>query len=355
MPAGDHGSLDGLSVDEAMRRVCDSDDLSRVTAVLERIAKERPPESEAAIEIAWAALARRPVRPWWLDRADSAYKAIMPMLTPARRWDCIVRLLGNQEPNVPEYRADILAENMDDLCCIGAIAEGRAAIQRGLGRLLDMHETWLSGAGRLPRLWQVPLAIDDPPCSRWRPLFVELLFQLLCYDEQEHVKAALRGLGYLMRMDAALYAQAVALAEDAEPAVQRRFLLMAESLVCRKEAQEVRDWLVDKCTSSHIDIALSAWSALRAGSRALGESDPEWPSPNSVGPLVVPAARPLLTRPPIRHGLLTAVGRASTRILDQLQAALGEDVDDLRVRTCRERQGRSAQEPPASNAQRSRQ
>jgi len=329
-PTRDITSLAHLRVDEAMRLVCDSRDWRGVAAVLARIVAERPTGAPDAIALAWSTLATRPERVWWFDGAGPAYRAIFPLLTPAERWDGVRRAVTSREYDVPVYRTNMLTENLDDLCRLAAITDGREAVQRGLRRLLDMHELWLSGGGKLAHLAQVPLANDAPASSGWRPLFVDLLFQLIAFDEQTYVQAALRGLDRLFAIDAALYAQAVALAGAAEPEVRRRFLFIAEALACRKDADDVRAWLACETASPQLDVALSAWAALRSGRRALGQPEPEWPPPDREAPLVVPVARPLLMRPPTRKGLHTSVGRASTTVFDQLHAASGDDVDDLR-------------------------
>src|SRR5439155_8708679 len=131
------------------------------------------------------------------DGAGPAYRAIFPLLTLHGRWDGVRRAVTSREYDVPAYRTNTLAENLDDLCRLAAIGDGREAVERGLRRLLDMHEQWLSGDGKLPHLARVPLANDAPASTGWRPLFVHLLFQLLAFDEGTYVQAALRGLDRL--------------------------------------------------------------------------------------------------------------------------------------------------------------
>src|SRR6266404_2722883 len=328
--SNDAGSLFGVRVDEAMRAVCESRDWRGVSALLERIAVERPAEAQDAVALAWAALGRRGERVWWFDGADPAYEAIFPLLAAAERWGAVCRAVTARDQETPESRSRTLAENLDDLCRLAAIANGADAVQRGLRRLLDMLELWISGGGNLPPLKQVPIADNIEEVPSWPSLFVELLFQLLAFDEQTYLQAALRGLDRLFLLHPTLYRDAVALASAAKAEVSRRFHLMAEALAIRADAVEIRDWLSRESESSQLDVALSSWVALRTANRALGVPEISWPQPTVERPLIVPVARPLVIRPRTSHGLRTSVSRASTTILNHLEAALDSDVGDLR-------------------------
>jgi hypothetical protein len=325
----DYTKLAKLSVDDAMRQVCSDGDWKGIASVLTRIASEHPSNASIAIALAWSTLEARPERIWWYDGAGPAYVAIFPYLTPAQRWQNVTRAVSSRVFDVPASRAATLAENIDEFCLLAAKIEGRVAIQRGLKQLLDMHALWLDGGGMLPPFPRISLSCDDVS-DGWGTLLLKLLFQLVAFDEQAYVQSALRGIHRLLSFEPHLYSIAVNILILAEPEVKRRFLLIAEAIACKPEASAIRDWLASEMASSHLDIALSAWSALSVGCGALGKSKPPWPAPTEKMPLVAQVARPLLVRPPTSHGLLSSVGRASTMVLNYIERASGDSVDDLR-------------------------
>ncbi|MGC4114485.1 MAG: AAA family ATPase [Myxococcales bacterium] len=319
-------------IHDAMQRMCGASDWQGVAHVLDRVASEHPPSATLLIEMAWEALGRRPQQVWWFDGAETAYAAIFPLLTPAQRWEGVTREVANREQRSPFGRVSALADNLDDLCRLSASLAGHEPLRGGLGRLLDMHELWISGCGRMPLVADVPLA-PDVGVIGWGAVFLEFLFHRLTFDQQAYVQAALRGIYRLLTFDPALQRRAVALAQVASPEVVRRFLLLAEPLLARESAPEaLRAWCKELAASPGVglDVALAAWSALRVAARVTGEQEPPWESPPAQGPVVVPVAPPLLLGAPDQWGLHTSASRASTSVLDHLEEACGADVDDLR-------------------------
>src|SRR5205823_3251032 len=135
------------------------------------------------------------------------------------------------------------------------------AVQRGLDRILRMHEAWLTGDMRLP-LPPQPILPDEVRIEGWGLLFVGLLVELLEFDEQVYIQSALRGLYRLLCQMPQLADAAIAAVERAGPEVERRFLLISESLAILPEASTLEHWLGTKLVSPALDIALSAWVAL---------------------------------------------------------------------------------------------
>ena len=313
-----------------MSRACASSDWPGVARLLDRAMAEHSGEIAELVELARNALASRPEQHWWLDEAEPAFEAIFPLLAPDERWGVVRRAILGSASRPPSYRASLLADTLDDLCRLAARSVGEHALRTGLQRLLAMHELWLTGDGKVPPPPRMELTLAATGGSGWPEVFLNILFQLLEFDDEDYLQAALRGMSRLLRLQVSLYPRLVALAEASEPALQRRLLLMAESIAVRTEAAEFRRWLRQATASPRLDIALSAWAALRTGCRAIGEPEPGWPQPIAETPRVIGAARSLVVRLPNRRGLLTSTGRASLAVLDHLEEALGRDVDDLR-------------------------
>jgi hypothetical protein len=326
----DYSALAGQSIAAAMRDMCNEQDWLGIGIVVERIANENAPDAADAISRAWATLALRAQRMWSYDGADRLFTAIFPLLSPAERWQGVQRSIALNVDSVPEYRAATLAESLDDLCRLAAIEHGPGAVREGLRRLLTMHEVWIGGNGRLPALSPIGIAADDSSVTSWGTVVVDILFQSLGRDEQSYVQAALRGLDRVTANDPRLFERVATHAQSAEPAIKRRLLFVAEAFARRQDAKPFREWLTTETMSPRLDIGLSAWSALRFGARALGESEPTWEESVVERPRVTTVARPMLIRPADSKGLLSIVGRASTTVLDRLAEACGDDLADVR-------------------------
>lgn len=312
----------------AMRSACRAGDWKSIARVLEGI-DAGTIDGAQMVGLALQALQSRPVRVWWWDGAGPAYTATFPRLSPSQRWGLLVTTLRGSSTEEPESRLHTLSELLDDLCRLAAAAHGETALRDGLRRLLEMHELWLSGNGRLAKLAALPLPVASTDEVSWRRVFVDLLIHLLEVDYQAYIQAALRGLHQLLAVDPTLYPYAVARIDRAEPTVQRRFLFVADALAAHGEAEALRAWLAAQVRSPRIDVALTAWSALRFAALARNESEPDWPTADDDPDLVRPVSAPLLDRPIARTGIHTSAGRASTAVLAHLRAACGE-VDDLR-------------------------
>jgi hypothetical protein len=315
---------------EALRRACDAGEWGRAAIVLRRIVSNRSPDVTESINGVWSALASRAEQRWWFDGATPVYETVFPLLSPEQRWQAVTRAVRSRAFKSPASRTDTLSENLDDICRLAATAEGPASVERGLRRLLQMHEEWLSGGGKLSTIVSIPLA-DSAQYAGWIELFLSLLFRLLKVDKLTYVEASLRGIYRLFEIDPSACRHLVALARESDPGVLRRFLVLAELLACNARAVEFRAWLLEEMASPRLDLALGAWWALLVGRRALGEREPVWPPHTGTAPLVVRAATPLLVRSSSRTGLLTSVGRASEAVLRHLELACLADANDLRA------------------------
>ncbi len=274
----DYTALANVSVNTAMNDMCgDARDWTGVNAiVLERLVRDGAADASVAITRAWAALSFRHERMWFFDGSTRVYTAIFPLLSSAQRWDVVQLSVMPDVVDAPEFRAATLAENLDDLCRLAAVSESAVAVRDGLRRLLAMHELWITGSGRLPPLAPLEVAGEDVSISKWGAPFTEVLFQSLALDQQAYVQAALRGLDRLLTVDSTLYEDVIVRAQAAHPEVQRRLLFIAEELSHRPDAGAFRGWLTVLTESSRLDVALSAWAALRFGARGLGENAPDW-------------------------------------------------------------------------------
>jgi len=332
-PGDEHSSLEAMDVAEAMRAATSSGhsrQWEHVARVLDRVVRERPFNASITIDIAWASLSARPEQWWFFDGAGPAYRSIFPLLTKSQRWKAVVRAVTQEPPGSPEHWTSVLAENLDDLCRLAAPHEGEAAIRRGLDRLLAMHEEWSSGAGRIPAVEPIPLGAEKPVLG-WSTLFVEMLLDLLTFDDQAYLQAALRGIYRLSVLDPVALSGAAELLYFADAEVQRRFLMIAEPLAALAGASDLRAWLETMVHSPQLDLALSAHAALRFARRVLGEPAPMWPAPEEPTGVILPVAAPLLERTGVRKGLHITAGRPSTTVLQQVQEACLADVADVQA------------------------
>ncbi len=324
--AGEFGTF---PIDEAMSAACAAEKWLAVATLLARVGAERPPGAIAMISRARSALLARREIAWMFDDSAVAYESIFPMLTPEQRWDFVRRAVTDSESQSRAAYVYSLASNLDDMCRLSAILAGKEDLQAGLDRLLTMHELWLEESQVLRGGRVLELPAPESGRRRWPEVFLRLLFELLEADEQAYVQTALRGITQLLDLDDDLDATLAALAAAADPDVQRRFLLIAESLASRPGAVGLRVWLRTCMDSPRLDIALAAWHALRHASRALGQDQPEWRSPATMSPLVVPVARPLLSGVQQHTGLVNSVARAALTVLQHLEEATGDQVGDL--------------------------
>jgi hypothetical protein len=327
---GSSTSVTKQSIDVEMDDARSAHDWKAIAAALDRIVKENPPQTAALVAQAWAALGSRPERIWLYDGAGRAYQLIYPMLAPAERWQGVLRAVNNSDHDAPTYLTSTLAANLDAFCRLAASSHSHDSVNAGLSRLLDMHELWISGGGHLPACPPVPLAPVDGAETRWGAFFGRQLLQLLAFDESEYVKATLRGLNVLIAIDPSISESVIVALRGAESHVVKRFLLAGEVIASHADSIAIRDWLRDQLNSEQLDVALSAWTALRTAHRSLGLRAPEWPQRSRVARLVAPVARPLVYRPPSRRGLTVVAARASETVLNSLAEAIDDDVDDLR-------------------------
>ena len=316
----------GVEMDNA----CSDHDWKAIAAALDRIVQENPPQTAALVAQAWAALGSRPEQIWSYDGAGRAYQVIYPLLAPAERWQGVLRAVNNSDYDAPTHLTSTLAANLDAFCRLTASSQSDDSIEAGLRRLLDMHEHWISGGGHLPACPAVPLAPVDGAETRWGSFFADQLMQILAFDESEYVKATLRGLNALIAIDSSISESVVVALRGAESHVVKRFLLAGEVIASHPDGIAVRDWMRDQLNSEQLDVALSAWTALRTAHRSLGLPAPEWPRRSRVARLVAPVARPLVYRPTSRRGLTIVAARPSETVLNALAEAIDDNVDDLR-------------------------
>ena len=317
----------------AMTEACATSNWNAIASLIKRVAEEHPSGSQEALAAVVAALSRRPgAAPWFWEGVTETYEALFPLLGAGNRWDLVRHAATAGRDQAPDRRTAALAENLDDLCRLAAQEDGTDALRAGTQRLLTMHELWANDHDT---------EIVDGPSDggrTWPGVVVPLLFELLEFDEQTHVQAALRGLHALLSQEPALCADAILHVRASGGATERRFLFIAPSLAAQPAGAAVREWLAEAMLSERLDVALAAWSALRGAERklavtapALSYVSPDWPRRTRVRRLIVPATAPLFERPPQRVGLLSVAGSSSARILDDLAQACGADVDDLRA------------------------
>ncbi|MCC7061845.1 MAG: AAA family ATPase [Planctomycetes bacterium] len=328
---------------------CKEHDWSGLASALERLNAERDQGSAQAIELAWRTLGEREDRDWHYDGASAAYEALIPLLSPERRWDAVRRAVARGRADIPSHRCNALAQVLDDMCRRVASKGDIGAARRGLERLLEMHELWTSGAGHLGTIVAIPIAAETR-VGTWREILLDLLMDLLSFDEQSYVQSALRGVYRSLALDGTLFPRFAARVRAENADVQRRVLFAAESLAQLPGADAFCDWLAEQVPSARLDMGLHAWCALRTSFRAMGKPPPTWPEPSEAPPLLYAAATPLIDRPVEEQGLYQTAGRASSRILSMLQTACEESVMDLRVQLAASVKG----DPPVARSVRRR-
>lgn len=340
-------SYDELTPTEAIRASVAAADWRGLRTAVSRARREAEVSAESVTE-AWAALRTRRQLPWWYDRADDAFSTLFPLLTDGQRWEAVEDAVtsDSREATVETLT---LADNLDDLCRLWASCQDGDALQRGLDRLLDMHELWIMGGGRLPQAKAIRV-VKQTAVQDWGPLYIEALLRLLEFDELSYIQTALRGIARLLTLDAALYGYAIPRLKRSERDVQRRFLWIVDALVGEESADPLRVWLSELLNSARLDMALSAWWALRLGHRMLNRDAPSWPEPEPSGASIVVAAPPLLDAGPSQRGLRATAARASSSKLQHLELACASSIDDLKAAFA----ASVRHDPPASRARRKR-
>lgn len=330
-------ALSGLTAMQAATTPTGSDRSVRFDAVqhvLIRVLRDRTAETKEAIALAWDAFVGAEQRwAWWLDGRHRLLSLIFPLVDRDRQWDAVRVAVTGLEETVAEHRVGALAENLGCLSIAWATLQGDAALRVGLARVVSMHETWLTGAGRLTAPHESLNLAPARPGVGWGEIYVDLLIQLLHFDEQCVFEAALRGLFRLVKLSPKLLSHATSSIETGDPEVRRRFLLLSECLACVDFAG-ARTWLEGLLKDPQLDIALSGWVALRAGQRVAGDSTELWPEPDGdsfADSRILPVAPPLLARPSTTKGLFTTASRPSASYLSFLDAACDGGCDDIQA------------------------
>lgn len=290
-----------------------------------------PHMRSAASELVRGYLLNREEQVWSWDSAGQAFTRVFPLLSPAERWGFVVKAILCDEA-VPARKSYLLAENLESLALEAAKVEGEEALRRGLMRAIEMQELWVDAGGRLPGVTPIVVAESPARLLGWGELLLTQLVKLLAYDEQTYLQAALRGVARMLESDPSLFPHAVLCMRAAEGKVQRRVLYLAEALVCVPGAAPLKEWLEELVSSPRLDVALAAWNALDSARRACGGANPIWPDHAAIPSMVIPVARPLVARGSNRRGLLATAERASEAILDNVEAAAGEALPEIRAR-----------------------
>lgn len=281
------------------------------------------------IEEAWTALERREEQIWWFDGANDAYARLFPLVTAARRWDAVRRMVLANHFLSSESRLQTIQENLDAMCLLVASQAGPDELFNGANRLLDMHKLWIEGGGHLPRLSPMPVDASSD-LATWHEVLLALLLKLLEFDEQTYAQAALRGIFALLKTTPTLLNQFVQRASDSPEPVAHRLLLLAEPIVAEGHDAPISEFLAQLMAKApHLDTALIAWSALLLAARASRGADPLWPQPTAPPSLVVASSSPLISGSPSRTGLLRTTGRSSLSFLEFLRAACEESLEDV--------------------------
>jgi hypothetical protein len=309
------------------------DSWSQPARVIEAVRREKPEATAAVADVAWQALiSKRERYAWRLDSAERLYETLFPIVSIDRHWPALQGLLGRVDADTPLGTVALLAENYDTLCRLAANRDGAGPPRHGLTRLLDMHENWLTGSAHLYRLESFPAPTPNPARS-WPSVFSELLVGLLRFGGQLRLQAALRGLYRLALAFPAALSEISRLVTIVDGELQRRLLLAAESLAvlpgpavfCASLEAVVND-------AERLDVALTAWVALRTANRAHGRTEPQWPRQNnSSRRLVVQVAGPLLSFPGTPKGSLVSAGRPAKTLLENLKLATGDDLVALQA------------------------
>jgi len=334
-PGHDFSELDGMTAANAVETALQGDEFARWSAlahVLDRVARERPQDSERAVALAWDGIQKAEHKwVWSLEGRLRVYERIFPFLSSAQRWDAVVRAIQGLVQEVPIQRANALARNLAALCLLDAVARGEDPLRRGLSRSLSMHECWVTGDAHLGSASQIVLPPEYPDVD-WLRFALEILFKLSESDLNAYRQSALRGLSHLLTSYPQLLGAATELVDAAGHEAQRYFMMIAEPLAMLPGAGDLRGWLEDKMVSDRLDTALAAWLALRGQQRATSKPLSEWPSPppgDARPRLIVPVAAPLVFRPAMTKGTSSVVGRASTRLLEDLAMVCEDRLDDI--------------------------
>jgi hypothetical protein len=320
-------SSDARVIYSALRAACDARSWDRVAELVRLIARERLSGSGDAVESALASLCLEMGRYWDYDRQDRALDALIPLLSGSQTWRLLNHAVTHRHYDELDSQMMTMADNMDTLCRQVARVEGEPALRRGLQRLLDMHDMWISGVGRL-RVPVTNMLREEPAVAGWPEILLELLMALLETNGQAHLQAALRGISRLLTSRPTLLPAMCSMLSKADPLVQRRFLMIAEPLALADSAGVMREWLEETVHSPQLDIGLAAWSILRHFTRVRAEDLLQWPPPDEKSPSQIQfAGAPLLENPPSRDGLHLSTGRPAASILKHLRQACGPDVD----------------------------
>jgi len=288
---------------------------SRLVHLLQRLDVIRPSSASSARETAWTLLKQVESRYGWTWEGpkgrDEVFRLLFPHQGDEERWAMLQAVIAKTAHHAPLTAVFILAEALIYLCLARAQATGGQAVADGLGRVLGMHEDWISGANHLPQLQRTPPGEGDGTVT-WPEFCLGRILRLLKFDEQEYVQAALQGLYRACVHSPGLLGGCLERLQ-ADPTVLRRFMIISAPLLNRIPEPLFHTWLSEKLQTARLEVALEAWVALSSLARIRDEEPPGWPSrPEWTGSPIRTVAPPLVVGPETRRGLQSSARRPST-------------------------------------------
>lgn len=270
---------------------------------------------------------------WTYDSVYIAYEALIPLLNDSERWHVVENTVGvlnfEEEPGIWITSA---AENLNSICLYRAKCTGIDDLGKGINRVLDTQNMWVTGNGRLPELKKSKLFNIDKLSGApqtWIELTTRILVNYLSTDSAYGTQAALRGLWALVHVDQDCLSFICTHWDGLSDKGKEWILLLAERVAISHPSAFTRiGEIVKQCyEGKNLRLKLQSWVVLKAYERVIGTTCPEFTYPPPDGDLLSSlfgsSASGLLKVPDLKDGLVR-FSRGSSAVhltMKQLEAA----------------------------------
>ncbi|MCA9665983.1 MAG: ATP-binding protein [Myxococcales bacterium] len=300
--------------------------------VSERLAKERPLHVERyADEILTRVVEYQPRFGWRFDGRENIVSTLHGLASSDRRWWLVEHAIANLDyADSPDLWLQTIEDKLNVLSLSVARQDGAARLTPWLTRMCDMHESWLTGGGRLQ---QVPVPVlADGTSETWGQLACRLLTRRVGAQHASLAASALRGLWSLLQVEPETAARLVDIRQSLGRSTLRRLMHVVERVANTDLYVPFETLVLESWKGDDFDLRAAAWIVMAARERLGGEPTPAWPRSSPTNQDVgLGRGGPLIYVEGSRSGAMREVHglAAANSLLRQVEGTTGMDVGIL--------------------------